>query len=314
MIKRVSFLNMSPEEWREQRRKTIGGSDAGTIIGLNPYDSPYNLWCVKTGRIIPEDISTKESVRLGHDLEQYVADRFTEETGLKLRRDNNFVYNTEIPFAHVQADRLVVGMNAGFEAKTSSSYEVVKMMREGKYRDSWYAQCVHGMMVTGADRWYLGVLVFGHGFYHFTIERDESEISALITAERDFWECVINDTPPAVDGSKATSDAIKAVYSDSHPGTIDLFSRDTVIDEIMAIRQQIKELEQLQEERENIIKADLGSYESGTTDKFNVSWKQQTRRSFDVKRFAEVNPEINLAPYYNETAFRKFDIRKKKGA
>ena len=65
---------------------------------------------------------------------------------------------------------------------------------------------------------------------------------------------------------------------------------------------------------ENIIKADLGSYESGTTDKFNVSWKQQTRRSFDVKRFAEVNPEINLAPYYNETAFRKFDIRKKNGA
>lgn len=308
MIKRVNFLNMSQEEWTEQRRKTIGGSDAGTIVGLNKYDSPYNLWCVKTGRITPEDISDKESVRLGHDLEQYVADRFTEATGKKLRRDNNFVYNTEIPFAHVQADRLVVGENAGFEAKTSSSYEVIEMMREGKYRDSWYVQCVHGMMVTGFERWYLGVLVFGHGFYWFTIERDEEEIKALKEAEANFWEYVKTDTPPPVDGFKATTDALKAIYSDSNSDVVDLYGHKSDLSQYIALNQQIKELEKMRDEAANRVKSFMGKSSCGECDGFRVSWNPQTRRTFDSKRFAAENPDIDLSTYYNETNARTFRV------
>ena len=41
-LKRISTVNMSHEEWLELRRKTIGGSDAGAICGLNPYASPYS--------------------------------------------------------------------------------------------------------------------------------------------------------------------------------------------------------------------------------------------------------------------------------
>lgn len=308
MIKRVNFLNMSPEEWTEQRRKTIGGSDAGTIVGLNKYDSPYHLWCVKTGRIVPEDISDKESVRLGHDLEQYVADRFTEATGKKLRRDNNFVYNTEIPFAHVQADRLVVNESAGFEAKTSSSYEVIQMLREGTYRDSWYVQCVHGMMVTGFDRWYLGVLVFGHGFYWFTIERDEEEIKALKEAEADFWEYVTNNTPPPVDGYKATTDAVNSIYADSNDNVVDLYGHRSDLAQYIALNKQIKELEKMRDEAANRVKSFMGESGGGECDGFRVSWKSQTRRTFDSKRFAADNPDIDLSTYYNETNTRAFRV------
>ena len=311
MIKRVSFLDMTAEEWNEQRRKTIGGSDAGTIVGLNPYDSPYNLWGVKTGKIIPEDISDKESVRLGHDLEQYVADRFTEATGKKLRRDNNFVYNTDIPFAHVQADRLVVGENAGFEAKTSASYEVIKMIRENKYRDAWYVQCVHGMMVTGFERWYLGVLVLGHGFYHFTIERDEAEISALMTAERDFWELVKSDKPPAVDGSQATTKAITTIYTESNENAVDLFGQMPDLVQYIAIQNQIKDLEKQQEEHANRIKAFMGSSGFGENERFKVSWKTQSRNNFDRKRFAADHPEIDLTGYFTTSNSRPFRVAEK---
>ena len=309
MIKRVNFSNMSHEEWIEQRRKTIGGSDAGTIVGLNKYDSPYHLWCVKTGKIIPEDISGKESVRLGHDLEQYVADRFTEATGKKLRKDNNFVYNTEIPFAHVQADRLVVGERAGFEAKTSSSFEVVEMLRNGEYRGSWYAQCVHGMMVTGFERWYLGVLVFGHGFYWFTIDRDEDEIKALRESEADFWECVKNDTPPAMDGSQATTEALKAIYADSNDGTVaDLFSYGADLKQYMAIGEQIKELETMRNELANKVKGFMGEAAEGECGGFKVSWRSNTRRTFDSKRFIEENPDIDMSDYWKESSTRIFRV------
>ena len=93
MITKVSTKTMSHEEWLEKRRLSIGGSDAGTLLGLNPYSSPYALWTEKTGKVIPEDISDKEAVRLGNDLEQYVADRFTEKTGKKPLMTTFSVYN-----------------------------------------------------------------------------------------------------------------------------------------------------------------------------------------------------------------------------
>ena len=70
------------EEWLENRMKGIGGSDAGAIVGVNPWKSPYTLWCEKTGKIT-NDIDN-EVMRQGRDLEQYVAERFCEETGKKV--------------------------------------------------------------------------------------------------------------------------------------------------------------------------------------------------------------------------------------
>ena len=65
----------------------------------------------------------------------------------------------------------------------------------------YYAQCVHYLAVTGADRWYLAVLAYGRGFFTFTLERNQAEIDALMAAEAGFWKLVEQDTPPDADGS-----------------------------------------------------------------------------------------------------------------
>lgn len=125
-IERISIAGWSREQWEADRRKrkTIGGSDAGAVLGLSKYATPYSLWAQKTGAIVPEDISDKEAVRLGVDLEEYVARRWTEATGKKLKRDNHIILNTDYPFAHANVDRLVIGEpDAGFEAKTTSSFD-----------------------------------------------------------------------------------------------------------------------------------------------------------------------------------------------
>ncbi len=41
---------MNKEEWLEERKNGIGGSDAATILGLNPYKTNIDLWEEKTGR------------------------------------------------------------------------------------------------------------------------------------------------------------------------------------------------------------------------------------------------------------------------
>lgn len=86
MKKLVSTLQLSREEWLRYRKQGIGGSDAGAVCGLNPYRTAAHVYLDK----ITEDVEEidNESMRQGRDLEEYVARRFMEETGLKVRRSN----------------------------------------------------------------------------------------------------------------------------------------------------------------------------------------------------------------------------------
>ena len=45
------------KDWLSGRMNGIGGSDASSVVGMNPYKSNINLFEEKTGRRIPEDIS-----------------------------------------------------------------------------------------------------------------------------------------------------------------------------------------------------------------------------------------------------------------
>ena len=181
---KVSTLNMSHEDWLVERQKSIGGSDAPSIIGLNPWSSPYTVWADKLGKIPPKE--DNEAMRLGRDLEDYVAKRFTEDTGKKVRRENFLLTNPQYPFAHANVDRMVVGEDAGLECKTTSVLNL-KSFKNGAFPDTYYVQCVHYLMVTGCAKWYLAVLVLGKEFKVFEIERDEDEIKALAESEEAFW-------------------------------------------------------------------------------------------------------------------------------
>jgi putative phage-type endonuclease len=59
-------------EWLESRRQGIGGSDAGCIVGANPWKSARQLWKEKTGVDKPDDISDKPAVRFGKEAEQHL--------------------------------------------------------------------------------------------------------------------------------------------------------------------------------------------------------------------------------------------------
>lgn len=316
MITKICTRDMSREEWLGERRKSIGGSDAAAVLSLNPYSSPYALWAEKTGKVIPEDISDKEAVRLGNDLEQYVAERFMEATDKKVRRSNYIYHNDDYPFAHANPDRMVVGENAGLECKTTSSYDIGAKLIAGEVPDSWYCQMVHYMMVTGAKRWYLGALVFGRGFYTITVERNEDEIAALAKAEKVFWDGVINNAPPALDGSDATSETIKTIFKDSMPeGNVDLMAVGNHIDVYLALGKQIKELEERQEEHANYIKEFMGENEQGFygTD-VKVNWKNTTRKTFDKAAYEKDNGKLPES-YYKASQSRSFRvIRKEKRA
>lgn len=297
----------SHEEWLEIRKNSIGGSDAAAIMGMSQYGSAYTLWLEKTGQREPEDISDKEPVRLGHDLEDYVAHRFMKKTGKKVRRENSILVNEDIPYAHASVDRLVVGELAGLECKTTNALNI-KRFKNGDFPAEYYAQCMHYLMVTGLPKWHLAVLVLGVDFLTFEIERDEEEITKLMRMEEAFWQHVLDRTPPPVSGLDCDTEAILDMRGGSVPGTIDLFGRESMLNELSRLKQQEKDIQRQQEAIKQQIMLDMGDYDSGRAGKWKVSWKEQSRSTFDYKRFAADNPGLNLNPYFKVTHTRPFKI------
>lgn len=309
-IQQVSTRGMSREDWLARRRKTIGGSDAAAIVGLSRYSTAYTVFMDKTGRL--PDKPDNEAMRLGRDLEDYVARRWMEATGKKVRRLQAMLYNPLYPFAHADVDRMVVGEDAGLECKTTSTLDV-KQFHGVEFPEKYYAQCVHYMAVTGAKRWYLAVLVLGRGFFHFTLERDQAEIDALMAAEGDFWsDFVERDTPPPPDGSDAATEALQTIYAESQDEERELFGRETMLDEYMMLKRQEKAIKERQSEIENALKADMQHAERGRCGLYAVSWKSQVRSTFQPKAFAQAFPDIDLTPFYKISSTRPFKVMEKK--
>lgn len=311
MYKKIYTGDMTREEWLEARNSGIGGSDAGTVLGLNPYKSRYALWAEKTGKVIPEDISDREAVRLGNDLEEYVASRFTEYTKIKHRRYRYILRNPDYPFAIANVDRMLHD-SGGLEIKTTSSYEYGKLLADGIIPDVWLCQMTHYMMVTGAPHWYLGALVFGKGFYCIKLERDEEEIAALAAAEAAFWELVQTDTPPGVDGMDSTTEAISTIFADSNGTEADLSAVSVNVELMNSYTAEAKKYDQLAEEQRNIIKTFMGESERGSFGTTTISWKTQQRRSFDKERYEKENGKIP-DEYYRESTSRVFRVTNRKG-
>lgn len=294
--------------WLEERKHSIGGSDAAALCGMNPYSTPFTVWADKTGRIAEKD--DNEAMRQGRDLEQYVAERFFEKTGKRVHVQNGIIRNKKYPFAHATIDRKISGERAGLECKTTSTLNLGKFLN-GEFPANYYAQCVHYLAVTGWDRWYLAVLVLGRDFLVYTIERDDDEIAALMEIERRFWEnYVLKDVPPPADGLDPTGEAIKTIYTESfQDGRIDLFGREQIVKDFVATEELISAYKKENEERKQILMLDLGENERGDVPGFSVTWKRQTRSSFDFKAFQKDNPALDLAPYMRQTDYRIFKVK-----
>ena len=172
------------KEWLRIRKNHLTGSDIGAVCGMNPYKSAMQVYLDK---ISPEiEVVDNESMRLGRDLEDYVARRFMETTGKKVRRSNAMYVHDQYSFMMANIDRLVIGERAGLECKTASPYQADRW-KDGKIPEWYYLQCQHYMKVLEMDGWYLAVLIYGKGFQYTYLPRDEELLDHLIEIEKDFW-------------------------------------------------------------------------------------------------------------------------------
>lgn len=242
MYTTISTKNMDRNEWLKIRKTGLGGSDAGAVCGLNPYVSPMAVYRDKVSD--ETDMGDNEAMRQGRDLEEYVAQRFMEETGLKVRRSNKMYRSVEYPWMIADVDRMVAGGGAGLECKTVSAYNKDRWA-DGGIPVHYLLQCYHYMIVTGCRTWYLAAVILGQDFQYRRIEYDEETAQNLIALESDFWNNhVLPRHMPDPDGSKSCDEVLEQYFRQRGKAeAIELVGFDQKLERRQEIEETMKLLE-----------------------------------------------------------------------
>lgn len=121
-----------------------------------------------------------------------------------------------------------------------------------------------------------------------------------------------NDTPPAVDGSESTKDAIKQIYpAATDINDADLTDYQDIVSEYMALKRQKKTIDDLLNKHENSIKERIGDAQKGIAGKYVVSWSNRSRKFFDTEKLANENKNIDLSKYYELTSYRVLNVEER---
>lgn len=188
------------EAWHERRKHSIGGSESPTILGVNPWETALELWERKTGR--RPNPETTPAMQRGTYLEPLAATIYAEQTGRKLRRVNRLLRHKEHPFMTGNLDREILGDSRGpgiLEIKCPGLQIFGKAKREG-LPQQYNVQLQHYLAVS--NRQWGSVAVFNAERWElmfFDVDRDQNLIDLIVAKDAEFYRCMIDDTPPALD-------------------------------------------------------------------------------------------------------------------
>ncbi len=211
-LKKIPTANLSYEEWVELRKSLVykgmvGGSDASTLLGLNPFTSKITRWNQSVGTANIKNIDN-EVMFHGRLLEDYVADLWQYWTGdpveminnykskTKLRksiRRNNIYISERFPFLFANIDRLITkhdeyDSKGILEIKTISGYNADKW--EGGIPPYYIAQIQLYMLILGCEYGQFAFLKDGRHMDVFTIEENQDIQATIIEEASNFYDSV----------------------------------------------------------------------------------------------------------------------------
>lgn len=310
---------MATKDVKENRHLYIGGSDIAKVMGLSRWGTPLSLWAEKTGKIPPKDLSNVEAVELGNDLEDFVANKFSQKTGKAVRRSPKVYQHPQYPYMVAHIDRLITGSDELLECKTCSFFKKDEWEGE-EIPQEYILQVIWYLGITGRKKGWIAVLIGGQSFKYKKIDFDSELFDKMVESAKDFWQHVQDDTP--VDIVATDDETLKDLYSNHSEIMIDLIPTDEqtkqaceVFEEKVSYLQEIKmHIKQLQDEQKeietsvkDIIKDNLGI----KTPKYIITWKNQTTTKFDTVKLRQERPET-FEDYSYESSYRVMRISKNK--
>lgn len=159
-------------------------------MGLSPWQTPYQLWLVRTGRL---EVPVTAPMRHGTAMEPTARAAYEEKTGLIMQplvlTDGD--YSASLDGITLGGD-LLLEVKCPYKGQASALWQAVSV---GAVPEHYRIQVQHQLMVSDADVAHLWVFDGTDGPL-VEIGRDEAAMEAIRAAWDTFQPYLDNDTPP----------------------------------------------------------------------------------------------------------------------
>lgn len=204
-------------EWLKERKSGIGGSEVATILNMNKYQTPYELYMNK---ISDQNVQiSNDAIEKGNRLEQPLIDVFyalhpdyipinTKNISLKSKKHDFMNANLDGAFIDMEKNKWILEIKTTTIRNHSMINEWPHWDKElNEYvecvPDQYYCQVLHYLAVTGFDK----AIVFALLDYEYSerqelktviINKDDvqEDIDYIIHEEMKFWDRITNRNPP----------------------------------------------------------------------------------------------------------------------
>ena len=283
----------SDEEWREERRKGIGGSDVAAIMGLSAYRTPYQVWLDKTIGAT-DDVSDKPAVMWGNILEHIIGEHYAERhPDRTVRRVNGMLRSIERPWAQASLDYEVRDPDLGWgvlEIKTAG------WRREDDWSEGvpvyYQTQIAHYLSVSGRDFADVAVLIAGQDYREFRILRDPEDVMLVDSAVDEFWHENVeaNVAPDAepIDGHFMFKEFPE--MGSEFVGA-DEVTADALV-QWLAAKSDLDDAKARVEYYSAVLKRAIGDNRGIEAKTGWLTWSRSSRSRFDTKRFKSEHPDL----------------------
>lgn len=188
----IMALVQGSTEWQAYRQTLRNASESAAVLGLSPWTTPYQLWLIKTGRLVPE---VTAAMQRGTELEPTARLAYETHTGAIMQplvlQDGD--YSASLDGITLDG-KLIVEIKCPMRGKRSDLWQDVSA---GCMPEHYQVQIQHQLMVSSAEAAHLWVFD-GHEGVLYPIERDEVIMDAIRTGWDAFQRFIQTVTPPGL--------------------------------------------------------------------------------------------------------------------
>lgn len=291
------------EEWLDVRKGGIGSSEIATVLGLNPFETPYQLWRRKRGLDAPKDETF--AMKAGHYLEEAVSQFWHDETGrevIKRSAGDWIIRDNERPFLQVSPDRTY--WLDGRHSRDNKGILECKTTQRAVDGDNlpqhWFTQVQYQLGVAGYEQGSLAWLTQGREFGYRDIALNADFYRWLVEeAERFYTDCIVGGREP-----EATTVAdVLLKYNRHTDGKVIEVSPEVyaAVEKLREAKQNLAAAQEVKDALEEQVKlvfadAEAISFEGQVIATFKAP---KPSSKFDAKAFTAAHPD--LAAEYTTT-------------
>jgi len=277
-----------------RRREKIGGSEAASACGVDPFRSRIMLWAEKTGRV---ERPETEAMKWGKLLEPVVFAEL-ERQGFDVMPAPDVEWSLathQWMSGHPDGFVGIDGEGGVLEIKTGSVFAGHDWTSDAGAPLPYLVQVHHYMLLTGKQVGMLACLIGGQRLEVRIVERDAEVVGAMLDLQEDFLQYVRTDRPPPPDGSKSAADAIRALHPISNGKTIRLDKATwEACKELKARKEQIAVVKRQADELQQRIELAMGDAEVAISpfDTTAAKWATREVTRIDTTALKAARPEI----------------------